>query len=60
MLDLFDEVLTNALGEIRNWVRWSDIVAAILTDLISCDVMLQNMLSMRVLERPVSRVGWSI
>ena len=60
MLDLFDEGLTNTLEAIRNWGRWSDIVAVILPDITSCDVRLQNMLSTGVLEWPVSWVGWSI
>ena len=50
MLDLFDVGFANTFGAIRNWGRWSDIVA----------VRLQNILSIRVLVWPVSQVGWNI
>ena len=60
MLDLFDEGLADTFGAIRNWWRWSDIVAVILPDTTSCHVRLPNILSIKFLEWPVSRVGWSI
>ena len=53
ILELFDEGFANAFGVIRNWGRWSDKVAVILPDITLCDVILQKILSVRVLEWPV-------
>ena len=60
VLDLFDEGFANIFGAIRNWGKWSDIFAVTLPDITSCDVRLHNIMSIRILEWPVSGVGWSI
>lgn len=60
MLNLLDEGFANTFGAIRNWGRWSDVVAVILPDITLCEVRLQNILSVRALESLVSWVGWSI
>ena len=40
----------NALGEIKNCGRWSEIVAVILPEIMSFEITLLKILSIRVLE----------
>ena len=50
----------NILGIIENWVRWSEMVAVKLSDIMSGWVTFQNKLSIRVLEWLVVLVGCKI
>ena len=45
-------------GAIRNWGRWSDIVAVRLPDIISVEIMSEKILSIIVFELDVTLVGW--
>ena len=45
-------------GAMRNWGRWSDIVAVRLPDIISVEIMLEKILSIIVFELEVTLVGW--
>ena len=47
-------------GAMRNWGRWSDIVAVRLPDIISVEIMLEKILSIIVFEEEVTLVGWII
>ena len=38
------------LGTHENWCKWSDIVAAILMYIISCEIKYEDILSTRVFE----------
>ena len=42
----------------RNWGRWSDILAVRLPDIISVEIMLKKILSIIVFELEVTIVGW--
>ena len=42
----------------RNWGRWSDIVAVRLHDIISVKIMLEKILSIIVFELEVTLVAW--
>ena len=42
----------------RNWGRWSDILAVRLPDIISVEIMLEKILSIIVFELEVTIVGW--
>ena len=42
----------------RNWGRWSDIVAVRLPDIISFEIMLETILSIIVFQLEVTLVGW--
>ena len=48
------------LGTNENWGKWSDIVAVMLPDIISGEIKLENILSMRVFEWLVILVGCKI
>ena len=52
----FDRIL----GTNENWGKWSDIVAVMLPDIISGEIKLENILSMRVFEWLVILVGCKI
>ena len=45
-------------GAMRNWEKWSDIVAGRLPDIISVEIMLEKILSLIVFELEVSLAGW--
>ena len=49
-LDLLEGGSANVLGEIRNCGRWSEIVAVILPEIMSFEITLLKILSIRVLE----------
>ena len=42
----------------RNWGRWSDIVAARLPDIMSFEIMLETILSIIVFQLEVTLVDW--
>ena len=42
--------LANEFGEIKNWVRWSEMAAVILPKIMSFEMALPEILSVRVLE----------
>ena len=44
-------------GAMRNWGRWSDIVAVRLTDIISVEIILEKILSIIVFKLEVTLVG---
>ena len=44
----------------ENWGKWSDIVAFMLPDVISWEISLENILSMRLFEWLVILVGFNI
>ena len=48
------------LGTNENWGKWSDIVVVMLPDIISGEIKLENILSMRVFEWLVILVGCKI
>ena len=41
------EGFEKVLGSNKNWDKWSDIVAVMLPDIISCEIKLENILPMR-------------
>ena len=43
-------ILPNILGIIKNWGRWSEIVAVKLPDIMSGSITFEKILSIRVLE----------
>ena len=49
-LDLLEGGSANVLGEIKNCGRWSEIVAVILPEIMSFEITLLKILSIRVLE----------
>ena len=52
--------LSNILGIIANWVRWSELVAVKLPDTMFRSITFENILSIRVLEWLVILVGCKI
>ena len=59
MLALFEGGLLKTFGTIMNWGRWSEIVEVKLPEIASREI-LENILSISVLEWEVSRVGCKI
>ena len=59
-LDLLEGGLVKVSGDIKNWGRWSEIVAVILQQKMSFEMTLLKILSIRVLEWLVCRLGWII
>ena len=49
-LDLLEGRSANVLGEIKNCDRWSEVKAVILLEIVSFEMTLLKMLSIRVLE----------
>ena len=47
-------------GETKNWGRWSEMAAVILPQIMSLEMTLLKILSIRVLEWLVCRLGWMI
>ena len=47
-------------GETKNWGRWSEMVAVILPQIMSFEMTLLKILSIRFLELLVSRLTWMI
>ena len=47
-------------GETKNWGRWFEMVAVILPQTMSFEMTLLKILSIRVLEWLVCRLGWII
>ena len=54
------EILSNILGIIANWDKWSEIVAVKLPVIMSGSIILENILSVRVLDWLVILVGCKI
>ena len=52
--------LLKIFGTIMNWGRWSEIVEVKLPEIASGEIILENILSISVLEWEVSRVGCKI
>ena len=60
-LDLFPEILSNILGILANWARWSEMVVVKLPEFcLDWSITFENMLSIRVLEWQVMLVGYKI
>ena len=57
MFDFWQDGFESKLGANKNCGRWSDIMAVMLPEIISWEIILMNILSMRVLEWLVSLVG---
>ena len=49
-MDFWHEAFESTPGSSINWCRWSDIVVAMLTDIISWEIILENILPVRVFE----------
>ena len=60
MLALFEGGLLKTFGTIMNWGRWSEIVEVKLPEIASGEIILENILSISVLEWEVSRVDCKI
>ena len=57
-LDLFPKILSNILGILANWARWSEMVVVKLPEFcLDWLITFENMLSIRVLEWQVMLVG---
>lgn len=48
------------LGTMRNWGKWSEIDDVRLSVIIVGDIAFEKIFSVRVLELPVTLVGWNI
>ena len=48
------------LGALRNWGKWSDVDDVSLSGITLGDIAFENTLSIRVLELPLTFVGWNI
>ena len=59
-MDLLEGGLVKILGTIRNWGRWSEIVAVRLSDNDSGNITYVNMLMITVLKWQVNLVGYKI
>ena len=59
-LDFVEGGLAKVFGEIKNWCRWSEMVAVILPQIMSLEMTLLKILSTRVLEWLVCRLDWMI
>ena len=57
MFDFWQDGFESKLGTKKNCGRWSDTMAVMLPEIISWEIILTNILSMRVLEWLVSLVG---
>ena len=53
-------ILSNILGIIENWGRWSELVAVELTDIMSGSITFENLLFIWILEWLVILVGCKI
>ena len=60
ILDFWHESFESTLRANKNWGRPSDIVAVMLPKIISWDIILENILSMKVFESLVILVGYNI
>ena len=60
MLCLLPKIFPNISGIIANWDKWSEIVAAKLPVITSGSIILENILSIRVLDWLVILVGCKI
>ena len=56
-LDLSEGGSANVLGQVKNWGRWFEIVAVILPEIMSFEITLLKILSIRVLEWLVCQLG---
>ena len=59
-MDLLGGGSANVLGEIKNYGRWSEIVAVILLEIMSFGTTLLKILSIGIVERLLCQLGWII
>ena len=60
IVDFWLEGFDRIFGTNKNWSKWSDMVAVMLADIISCVIKLENIFSMRVPEWLVILLDWKI
>ena len=59
-MGFWHEFFESTLGANKNWSRWSDIVAVMLPENTSREIILENILSMRTFEWLVILFGYNI
>ena len=59
-MDFWHDVFESTQGANKTWGRWSDIVAVMLPEILSWEIILENIFSMRVFESLVILLGYKI
>ena len=59
-MDFWHDAFESTLEANKNWGRWFNILAVMLTEIISWEIVLENILSMRVFEWLLILVGYNI